>query len=104
MNAPAKSITAIAGKQRRALMILAVARDGPTETLMKARGFSTELMAGLVGAGLATRHVEHITNGQRSIEVVRVRVTQAGRRALAMSRRVTGIRAADPQMRRQEPL
>jgi len=35
-----------------------------------------------VHAGLATAHAERMVAGERTIEVARVRITEAGRRAL----------------------
>ena len=75
----------LARNQRRALMMLALAMDGRTETLMNARGFSPELIAELVRAGLASTQVGQIDMGQRTVNVARVRITHAGRQALAKS-------------------
>jgi hypothetical protein len=50
---------------------------------MLAHGFSVEQMVELVRAGLATAKAERVVAGGRSMEVVRVRITEAGRRALA---------------------
>jgi hypothetical protein len=69
--------------RRRALTVLATAMNGRTEAFMTVRGFSPDLIAGLISAGLASTHVEHIVKGQRTMEVVRVRITEAGRQALA---------------------
>ena len=50
---------------------------------MLAHGFSIDLMVDLIDAGLATAQAERMVAGSRPIEVTRVRITEAGRRALA---------------------
>jgi hypothetical protein len=69
--------------RRRALELLAGSRDGVTETLMLAHGFRAELLAGLCIAGLATATPERMIASGRKAEIVRLKVTEAGRRALA---------------------
>jgi hypothetical protein len=69
--------------RRRALELLASCRDGCTEAIMLAHGFTIEQMVELVRAGLATAQAERVVAGGRTIEVARVRITEAGRRALA---------------------
>jgi hypothetical protein len=69
--------------RRRALELLASCRDGCTEAIMLAHGFTTEQMVELVRAGLAMATAERIVAGGRTVEVARVRITEAGRRALA---------------------
>jgi hypothetical protein len=66
---------------RRALEELANAsvRGGTTEAVMLARGFTAEMVASLVLSGLAETSVETLKVGDRKIEVVRVRITDAGR-------------------------
>jgi hypothetical protein len=56
---------------------------GCTEAVMRlAHGFKADLLAGLVHDGLASVAAETIT-ARRPIEVARLRITDAGRRALA---------------------
>ncbi|HEY6995143.1 MAG TPA: hypothetical protein VH397_15645 [Xanthobacteraceae bacterium] len=43
-------------------------------------------MLELIRTGLATAHAERIVMGPRGIEVARVRITEAGRRALATAK------------------
>jgi hypothetical protein len=62
--------------------LLASCRDGCTEAIMLAHGFSIHVMVGLVNAGLATATTECVVAGSRAIEVARVRITDAGRKAL----------------------
>ena len=66
--------------RRQALELLAACPDGCTEALMLANGFTAELLVELVTAGLATAQTERMI--RRSIEVARVRITEAGRRML----------------------
>jgi hypothetical protein len=69
--------------RQRALQLLASCRDGCTEAIMLAHGFSIDLMVELVRAALATATAERVVAGKREIEVARVRITAAGRKALA---------------------
>jgi hypothetical protein len=68
--------------RRRALELLAASRDGCTEALMLAHGFTIEQMVELIDGGLAMATTERIVAGNRTLEVARVRITEAGRRAL----------------------
>jgi hypothetical protein len=68
--------------RRRALELLAALRDGCTEALMIAHGFTVEMLVDLVRAGLATGKAERVVATGRTIEIARVRITEAGRRAL----------------------
>jgi hypothetical protein len=49
---------------------------------MLAHGFSVEQMVDLVRAGLATAKAERVVAAGRTMEVARVRITEAGRRTL----------------------
>jgi hypothetical protein len=53
---------------------------------MLAHGFTIPQMVKLVRAGLATATPERVVAGGRKVEVARVRITEAGRRALAGQR------------------
>jgi hypothetical protein len=66
----------------RALQLLAASRNGVTEALMIAHGFSVDQLADLVRAGLASASIERVVTGRHASEVVRVRITEAGHRAL----------------------
>jgi len=68
--------------RRRALELLASCRDGCTEAMMLAHGFSIDMMVGLVNAKFATATAERMVAGGKTIEVARVRITAAGRAAL----------------------
>jgi hypothetical protein len=72
--------------RRRALELLAASRDGASEAILVAHGFSIDLLVGLIRAGLATAKAERDAGG-RTIEVARVRITEAGRQALAARNR-----------------
>lgn len=71
--------------RRRALELLASCRDGCPEALMIAHGFTARELAALVRDGLATATTERILAGKTAMEVTRVRITDAGRGALAMA-------------------
>ena len=68
--------------RRSALAVLAETPDGRTRAMMLARGFSLALLNRLVRAGLATTHVDPEERADKLIEIVRVKITEAGRRAL----------------------
>jgi hypothetical protein len=62
--------------------LLAAPREGCTEAIMRAHGFSTDLLVELINAKLATATAERMVAGSRKIEAARVRITEAGRRML----------------------
>jgi hypothetical protein len=68
----------------QALKVLAKAGPlGVTEALMLAHGFTTDMLADLVHVGLATEEPESSKPHSQRMKVVRVRITDAGRDALA---------------------
>jgi hypothetical protein len=69
--------------RRRALELLAGSRRGYSKAILRAHGFSMDMMVELVKAGLATTKRERMVADDRQTDVVRVRITDAGRRALA---------------------
>jgi hypothetical protein len=69
-------------KARQALELLAVDPRGLAEALLLTYGFTRDLLAGLVGTGLATAQQQTVKAGGKTIRVVRIRITEAGRRAL----------------------
>jgi hypothetical protein len=79
-------MTVAADHRRRALRALAESANGRQEWFLRAHGISTELVADLIEAGLATMQVEHLMTGGRKTEVRRLRITDAGRRELAERR------------------
>jgi hypothetical protein len=68
----------------RGLELLAGSRDGATEAVMAAHGFTVPQLVKLVRAGLATATPERMRAGNKRMEVARVRITDAGRRALSV--------------------
>jgi hypothetical protein len=56
-----------AQRHRRALELLSSCRDGCTEAIMLAHGFTTERMIDLVRAGLATATAERVVAGRHTI-------------------------------------
>src|SRR5262249_53144399 len=69
--------------RRRALELLAGSRYGYTKAILRAHGFSFDMMVELIKAGLATTKRERMVADGRQTGVVRVRITDAGRQALA---------------------
>jgi hypothetical protein len=68
--------------RRRALELLAASHDGCTEAILLAHGFSIDMMVELINAGFATAQTERIVAGSYQSERARMRITEAGRRAL----------------------
>jgi hypothetical protein len=65
------------------LELLAASPDGATEAILLAHGFTIDLLVvELVRAGLATAKAKRVVAGGRAMEIARVRITEAGRRAL----------------------
>jgi len=56
--------------------------NGATQVLLSADGFDASLIAGLVNHGLTTITAEKVRVGGKLIAVARVRITEAGRRAI----------------------
>jgi hypothetical protein len=69
-------------EQRRALAMLATSGHGATQPFLVAHGFGGAMITGLVNRGLSIMTLEKIRGGK--IEVVKVRITVAGREALAV--------------------
>jgi hypothetical protein len=69
----------LSAERRRALQLLADIPFGVTDTAMFVNGFARETLVRLLRAGLATAEREIRDGGQT---VGRVRITEAGRRAL----------------------
>ena len=79
MPAPARKYR-LGAQQRRALQLLAGIPFGATEAGMFLNGFERQTLARLLRAGLAILQHENLKAGSQSIG--RVRITEAGRRAL----------------------
>jgi hypothetical protein len=69
--------------RRRALELLAASHHGYSKAILRAHGFSIDMIVELVKAGLATTKRERMVADGRQTDVVRVRITDAGRQALA---------------------
>jgi hypothetical protein len=80
----------LADYRRQALETLSGAGSRGYTTLLAqmAQGFTTGMLAGLVRDGLATTAPETVMAGGRTIEITRVKITDAGRRALGYERRL----------------
>jgi hypothetical protein len=73
----------VSAEQRRALELLASSPHRATKRLLVvAHGFETDRIAGLVRSGLAAEELEVRKAGGKTIDVVRVKITDAGRKAL----------------------
>jgi hypothetical protein len=68
---------------RRALELLAGSPDGFTTRVLVVHGIRLELLADLAEARLVTMETEPVIGGSDATEVTRVRITEAGRQALA---------------------
>jgi hypothetical protein len=74
----------LSAEQRRALAMVADARrNGVPAAIMLANGFKTKMLASLDREGLSTAMIaERVKDGGKILEVVRLRITAAGRRSL----------------------
>jgi hypothetical protein len=72
----------LSADQRRALQMLASARNGLSEDTLLERGISIEDMVELANAGLVSAKRERLIIGGMPIEITRLSITKAGRRAL----------------------
>ena len=69
-------------EQRRALDLIAGSPRGCTKARLLADGFTANMLADLVGEGLATAQRDTLRVGGRTIRVERYRITDAGRKAI----------------------
>jgi len=73
----------ISTEQRRALEMLADAESRSiTIEMLIEDGIPAELVADLVGNGLASMQGDTVKVGGRAIEIIRVQITDAGQRAI----------------------
>jgi len=63
--------------------LIAASTHGCTAAILTARGFTIDMLVKLIRAGLATAGTERVVAGGRQMEVARVGITDAGRRALS---------------------
>jgi hypothetical protein len=73
----------LSGEQRRALEILAGSPHGCTEGTLRAHGFTVRLLAGIVRSGHAVAKPEIVKAGGRTLSMLRLRISDAGRLALS---------------------
>jgi hypothetical protein len=66
----------------RALRLIGRCPDGCTDAILLAHGFSIGMLAKLVMDRLAATKVEKMRTGGRTLMVVRLRITDAGIRAI----------------------
>jgi hypothetical protein len=77
-------MTKVTSEQHRALALLADTPRGCLETvLVDVEGFTVDALAELIHAGYVSVAPETVRAGGRKIEVARVKITDAGRRAIA---------------------
>jgi hypothetical protein len=69
--------------ERRLLELLVASHEGATDALLQAYGLKLDILISIVSAGLATATPERALAGGKPVDVTRVRITDAGRRALA---------------------
>ena len=70
-------------EQRRALELLASSPHGINEQMLaRSLGFSSGVLASFVRRRLAAREREVVKAGGKTIKVMRLRITAAGRRAI----------------------
>jgi len=73
----------LSAEQRQALEMLADAGEsGSTLDMLVANGFPAELLAGLVSSGLAMMQGETVKVDERTSEIIRVMITDAGLSAI----------------------
>jgi hypothetical protein len=65
-------------------MLASEGDNGMTQSLLSLHGFHPSMVAEFVGRGLATTTQEKVRAGNGLIEVVTIRITEAGRDALAL--------------------
>ena len=74
----------VSDDQRRVLAMLSAAGpDGVAQAILSANGFDGSIIAGLVNRGLATLMTEKVRESGKLSAIALVRITEAGRRALA---------------------
>jgi hypothetical protein len=76
------TVTRLSAEQRRALALLADSREGVNEELLlRAHRFSRGVLSSLVRRRLAATERGVMKAGGKTIEVFRIRVTEAARKA-----------------------
>jgi hypothetical protein len=70
-------------EEKRALQLLAGTPHGYTKKTLRAHGFRDGLLSRIVRAGLAVAKPEIVKADGRTLSLVRLTITDAGRQALA---------------------
>jgi len=81
-------------RRQRALSLLANSADGRTEARLLSHGFTREVISGLIRDGLATANTGRV--GRAPVEVVRIKITEAGRAALTARSGSPGMTGTPP--------
>ena len=81
-------------RRLRALTLLANSADGRTEARLLSRGLTREVISGLIRDGLATASTGRV--GRAPVEVVCIKITEAGRAALAARSGSPGMTGTPP--------
>jgi hypothetical protein len=68
--------------ERRLLELLAESLNGATDALLVAQGFTLDMMINLVRCGFAMALPERTFAAGKPVDRTRVKITEAGRRAL----------------------
>jgi hypothetical protein len=74
--------TSLSARAREALKLVASNPHGATEAFMYAHGFSLRMLIGVVRRRVATVQKERVNAGAKPVKVIRIRITDAGLRAL----------------------
>jgi hypothetical protein len=69
--------------ERRLLELLAASNDGATDAFLTAQGFKLDVLISIASVGFATVTPERTPAAGTPVESRRVRITDAGRRAVA---------------------
>jgi hypothetical protein len=73
----------VTGDERHLLELLAKSADGCTGALLTAQGIKLDVLISIVSAEFATAQPERTLASGKPVEGTRVRITEAGRQALA---------------------
>ena len=91
------TVTRLSAEQPQALKLLASNRHGVNEQMLaRSLGFSRAVLSSLVRRRLAAREREVVIADGKTVEVVRIRITAAGRRAIEERRKKVGRPEAPP--------
>jgi hypothetical protein len=68
--------------RRRGLTVLAGSPNGCTDTVLTAHGIALGFVLRLVRDGLASVHSETVMGPNRTLDIIRIKITDAGRQAI----------------------